>query len=145
MEVLHHGHCNSRLSLVRLTYFFSLKTKFYSPEASHWFKSSLNKIHFYPRPSSVSKLDPAQFFKSNLIWPCLFLDQSSGRNASTKTSSSWCKHWGWDLRRTYLPHPEGAKRLLAQSVQQVPTVSCLLLLRAFGGLLQFILLKSELL
>lgn len=35
LKALLCGRCNSRLSLVRLIYLFSLKTKLYLPEASH--------------------------------------------------------------------------------------------------------------
>ena len=53
LKVLHCGHCNLRWSLVRLTCLFSLKTRFYSPEASHWPHASLSHIQssFQVRPS----------------------------------------------------------------------------------------------
>ena len=56
------GNCNSRLSFVKLTYLFSLKTKCYSAEASRWTQSSLSQTQSDPQPRWVSNLDAVQLW-----------------------------------------------------------------------------------
>lgn len=84
LKVLHCGHYNSKLPLVKLICLFTLVTKFYSLKSSHW-----NLLAWVrPRPT----LDPVHPRPSlNLAG---FWIQSGIINAQIKSESSWCKICG---------------------------------------------------
>lgn len=70
LKIFHCSHCNSRLSVAKLNWLFSLKTKFYSPKASHWTQPSSSQTQSDLGPKMVSKSKPVSKKKkwSNKIW-----------------------------------------------------------------------------
>ena len=72
LKILSCGHCNSRLSLVRVTCLFCVKAKFYSSGPSHWTQCRLSQTQSDPesvRFLSQTQSDPGPIpvFKSDLV------------------------------------------------------------------------------
>lgn len=155
LKVLLWGPSNSRLSLVRLTCLFRLKTQFYSPEASHAHPT----LPFLP-PAQI-KSDPehlrtGMLFKWDPVhswcWSSFYVGPSQPRMQPGfwfKSGKKKCWNEVWKLLTL------GSSRDLPMASwggeqQQAPGLGrylCLLalLLEAVGGFLWFSILTLELL